>query len=1104
MLKKFAHHSWSLLHLRQPVKGYLRAYKHGAGENRINVGLSLPSGLMYTVLAMPPMYALPLVPVLIAFASLAQTPTPDQLAQQLVRAKSEADRTRLIEQSPQSLTPALVKALEAEIEKLQNTGRLKEAIQAVGFSLKLADRIQDAGGKAVLLGRRGSVAFDQADYALAEASYEGALALHQARNDAAGMARVLAGLSGCYFRRGDTQRALDYALRGIETGGKSADERSIRPALNNLGVLYESTGEFDKALAAHQRALDLGRRYKNPRWEADALNNMAAVHYQLADTDVALKLFEEALQLRRASGLTADIPSNLSNIAAVYSTRGDLLRAAEMLENSLTLSRKLGLNDDVAVILNNLGTIRDHLSDSKGAIRFFEESLTLATKQSRPAERIHPLVNLGMVYEKLGSARRALGYYQQALDLSRKLNDSATTASILLPLGALYETQGDLKQAEEYFREGLRIAEKLNSKFTIAQAEQDLGSLAERRSDFPQAARHYQRSVSLLEEISRFSTLAQGYSALGEVFGKLGKFAEADSTFEKAIAAAQKGGQRLYLGGVQVGLARLRLLERKPVESLAAARRAIEIAVQLDQPDLHSFSAMAAGEALRALGRGDEARQAFEEAIAKVELRREEVAGGEQQRQSYLEGHLDAYHHLIGLLLEQGRPDLAFSAAERTKARVLLDVLGQGRIPINKAMTPAELGSENKLRLELANWNKQIAAQNEKSKSDPARITQLRNKRDAARQDYSAFQMTLYTAHPELRVSRGQSARVTAAEAQRLLPDPSAAILEFAVMVTETVVFVITADGLFPHRIAVGKDALAKQVEQFRTQLAQRSLGAGETSRRLYDLVIQPVASRLEGKSTLLVVPDGALWELPLQALRTGQDRYMIEDHTISYAQSVSALREMVKPRIGREPGAGLLAMGNPALPANLAALPETEALVQKLGVLYGPARSRAYVRSQAEEQRWKQEAPRHRVLHLATHGVLDDASPMYSHVMLSRGASGKEDGLLEAWEVMESDLNADLVVLSACETARGRVGAGEGMTGLSWAFFVAGAPSVVASQWKVAELSTNEMMLEFHRSLQQGKSKAEALREAALRLMQNPRYRHPFYWAPFVLVGAS
>jgi CHAT domain-containing protein len=174
---------------------------------------------------------------------------------------------------------------------------------------------------------------------------------------------------------------------------------------------------------------------------------------------------------------------------------------------------------------------------------------------------------------------------------------------------------------------------------------------------------------------------------------------------------------------------------------------------------------------------------------------------------------------------------------------------------------------------------------------------------------------------------------------------------------------------------------------------------------------------------------------------------------------------------------------------------------------LYGGARSKVYIGAEAREDRLKAEAAQARVIHFATHGILNDASPMYSHLALAQGDKN-EDGLLEAWELMQMDLKADLAVLSACETARGRFGAGEGVIGLTWALFIAGVPSTVVSQWKVESNSTRDLMLDFHRSLRAMSSnpapKAEALRQAALKVMKNPQTGHPFYWAGFVLVGAG
>jgi CHAT domain-containing protein len=217
-----------------------------------------------------------------------------------------------------------------------------------------------------------------------------------------------------------------------------------------------------------------------------------------------------------------------------------------------------------------------------------------------------------------------------------------------------------------------------------------------------------------------------------------------------------------------------------------------------------------------------------------------------------------------------------------------------------------------------------------------------------------------------------------------------------------------------------------------------------------------------------------------------------------------------------------LLAVGNPSLGnrtmerarnvsnAAFPPLPEAERQVKALGQLYGPERSRIYVGAEAREDRLKAEAGSYRILQLATHGVLNNANPMYSNIVLAQSAAdSKEDGLLEGWEIMDLDLKADLVVLSACETARGRIGAGEGVIGLTWAFFVSGTPTTVVSQWRVESASTTDLMLSFHRNLKStsgsaryAMSKAEALRQAELKLLRTRGYEHPFFWAGFVVMG--
>jgi CHAT domain-containing protein len=329
------------------------------------------------------------------------------------------------------------------------------------------------------------------------------------------------------------------------------------------------------------------------------------------------------------------------------------------------------------------------------------------------------------------------------------------------------------------------------------------------------------------------------------------------------------------------------------------------------------------------------------------------------------------------------------------------------------------------------------------------------------------------------------------------------------------------------YALGIKQKAVAQRTEAFRKQLAQEDLGFRQTARELYDLLLKPAQGELQGKTILIIVPDDALWNLPFQALQPSAGRYLIEDQAVFYAPSLTVLREMIKarrkPSINAATNTTLLAFGNPTvnkqtaervqrvlMDEKLEPLPEAERQVVELAKLYGPSRSRVYTGTQAREERAKAEAGSFRILEFATHGILNNSSPMYSHLVLSQAdGNDKEDGLLEAWEMMNLDLHADMVVLSACETARGRTAAGEGVIGMSWALFVAGAPTTVVSQWKVDSASTTDLLLDFHRNIKAGMqnprmqmTKARALQQASIKLLRSGKYSHPFYWAGFVVIG--
>jgi CHAT domain-containing protein len=406
-------------------------------------------------------------------------------------------------------------------------------------------------------------------------------------------------------------------------------------------------------------------------------------------------------------------------------------------------------------------------------------------------------------------------------------------------------------------------------------------------------------------------------------------------------------------------------------------------------------------------------------------------------------------------------------------------------------MSAEEAMKEQDLTTDLTILNAMLIA--EKANPNPTRAKELTAQVQNARMELEAFQANLYATHPILKTQR---AEITSIDAEKIgtLVDPNSVILEYSVSKEQTFLFIWTSEqNLNVIRIPIKQETLAELTKGYRQQLGKRDLRASQTGEKLYKILLHPAENYFRGKRKLIIVPDRELWELPFQALQQTNGQSVLERFSVSYASSLSVLYEMKKQKQNVDAPAGLLALAS--------SIPATEKEVQTLAQFYRKQESRVYTGRKAQERVLKKEAAAFDVIHVAAHGVLDNASPMYSYLKLANDEN--EDGLLEPREVMNLDLHTSLVVLSACETGGGKIGTGEGMIGFTWAFFVAGSPSTVASQWKVDSESTATLMSEFHRNLKVKKlSKSEALRQAALKLRENPEYRHPYYWAGFIVVG--
>ncbi len=326
------------------------------------------------------------------------------------------------------------------------------------------------------------------------------------------------------------------------------------------------------------------------------------------------------------------------------------------------------------------------------------------------------------------------------------------------------------------------------------------------------------------------------------------------------------------------------------------------------------------------------------------------------------------------------------------------------------------------------------------------------------------------------------------------------AVISYTVTDEVCFAFVFRPQGTQPKIfvIAQGEKALTEKIKRFRAGLIKFEPSFKREAGELYALLLKNLEPEIGDAKNLVIIPDGVLWELPFQALITSEQKYVIEKYTVSYSPSLNILNRLQYPSSSGEQKQ-FLAFAN-SLPS--APLPETEKEVTNISELYG--KTEIYKRRAATEARFKEAASRFKQIHLAVHGVINPFDSFDSALLLAPTVG--EDGRLTVSEILEMNLSANLVVLSACDTSSGQVTSGEGLLSLAWAFLVSGANNVVAAQWAVEEKATADLMSNFYRVLNKNpKSPAMALREAQLASLKLPApYNHPFYWSAFVITGTS
>lgn len=986
-------------------------------------------------------------------------------------------------------------------------------------------------------------------------------------------ADAYASTAAVYRNQGDYERAIDFFLKSLERykllamaqrGTGSDIAAAIPEVLVNLAFLYEVLGREEQARGMY----DEMRSIIKEGGDSEALYLLLALGVmKMVKGEVA----EGIEYLERASVVSARVmPEDKNQVSYVmslllvdpYLRRKDYVQAAKHIVRAKEATKSLKENYSLVLLIEEM------LYTSQGE----EQLATLRAEQYQAASDDRFLKGADGSEPGAGVAvsRSAKdsndGFHiaMQALDvlLATFIEKSpgkgdASSVKDVLTAAALERlrrgTPEDLKSARELFARVLAIGEAAGDELIIAEAHAWVAQTYNAEGAYLQAIDNHHKSIQVMERarLPLASKLVEFELSYITEWRNIALLQFAMGDYQQALASYQKilgrNGRfyKLLDTTLHYEVAKINFRMGRYEEVLSSINRALQAASGGGGQDRLWELYTLAGQAHHALKQDAAAALSFAEAIKEIEASRSRVVGGGRVAARYFEDKVAPYHEMISMLAEQGKCAEALAYAERSKSRVLLDILTRGGVS-SHPLTTAERRMERALRARMFIADREYAAAQDEQHDGP-RAAQLRVTRLQERLEYESFRIGLLLPSAEGIVPPVDPPRfIDPAEIARLLPPSGGALLEFAVTGDKTYLFVMTDGGAETvgasapmvrcevHAVPVDAKRLMDRVAEFSQRIANPQGVVRPLARELYDLLLKPAQTSLRGRASLVIVPDGNLWKLPFQALQADDGRFLLQESTISYVPSLTSLREMRKAEAKRasradRPSASsatrplrLFAMANPA--GSLPPLPGTEALAYKLAKLYGPAQSRVYVGENASESRVKKEARGFDIIHISAHGFLDDDA-MYSRVKLSRAedapavgprskalaVGSAEDGMLEAWEIMDLKLDADLIVLSACETARGRVDNGEGVMGLSWALFTAGVPASVVSQWTVDEGATSELMYLFHKNLLKGwraeparLHKADSLRRASLELLGSPRYAHPYYWAGFILVGDS
>ena len=805
--------------------------------------------------------------------------------------------------------------------------------------------------------------------------------------------------------------------------------------------------------------------------EADRLFQGGLSLYQRGRFPAAIREWKGALQRFRLEGDRHGEADTLSNLGLAYEAQGEYRQALTHHELALALHLILGDHlDEAAQDLENAAIAYYALADYRQALRSQQQALALRQQQGKTHPRLATTLRiLGQIYQVRGQYVPAIQVQQEALVLAGLRGDQREMMLSLGGLGRAFQKLGQLETAGDWYRRALAISRRLGDRSVEIKVLNDLGSSYLRLGSLDQALATYEESLALQQ--SGGSDRGGAASALGNVGtvqAAAGDFKQATTAYQQGLELVRQSGDRQ---GEAASLADLGLVQAKRGDYRGAIEfylRALQINRQIGDRVQEATTLTRLGQVLLESKRLDEAESFLQRSADIRDVLRHELSNGDTNKTILLEEQYHTYRLLQQILVARDRPEAALEMADRARSQSLVDYLVESDAEEIQDQSPLS-----------------IAAIRQLARAEQATLVIYSNLTDTQLLAWVVSPQGTVTLHSINPSTLGLAASTVTDQARF---DASSSLGEAIALWANDI-----------RSTTVQTTAIAPSRPQPIPRTGRLSTGLQDGHR----LLIAPLEAALPRHpgAKLIIVPDRELALIPFGALEDEAGVPLVDRFSIALTPSLKALTALKlrgATRIQSEQDD--MVIGNPTpMPAGLSNLPGAEqeaiavAALRNISPLLRKQATEAIVKEQYANARW---------LHFATHGMFNDNGGNDLSSWLALAPLGdREDGLLSMGEVFNSRLQADMVVLSACDTGQGRV-TGEGIIGLARAFLKAGGSSVIATLWKVPDEPTAVLMENFYQSLAAGQGKAEALRTAIQATRS--QYPHPRNWAAFVLMGDS